>query len=208
MTESGRFYIWGSGLMSMPEWEWDCQFPREFDKVKKLCSKRHANIKKYVAIDQFILLLLDNGRIYSYGKNNGGVFGARLNPLIMSDLSLSEFYRIYDERFKNEKIVDFQASSNALIFKTESDRVFYNGFYSKYQPTPFPMNVPMKKMFATDSSVGIITTENKIYYLNDQFIDDSELVCAKNRVFQCEDSSLDGTIDIGGTYKLRYALVK
>lgn len=75
--------------------------------MTNLCAKRHASVKKFIAIDQFVLVLLDNGRIYSYGKNNGGVFGARSNPLVQSDLRLSEFYRIYDADFKNEKIIDF-----------------------------------------------------------------------------------------------------
>lgn len=48
--------------------------------------------------------------------------------------------------------------------------------YDKYQPTPFPIEVNAKKIFATESSVGVITNDNKIYYLNDRFIEDSELV--------------------------------
>lgn len=51
-----------------------------------MVSKRHAKIKKAFASETFILLLLDNGRIYCRGVNNGGVFGARTNPLVMSDL--------------------------------------------------------------------------------------------------------------------------
>ena len=110
-----------------------------------------------VAIDKFILLLLDNGRIYGFGKNKAGVFGARTNPLVMSDLELSSFARTYDELYKNEKIVDFEASSTALIFRTETDRVFYNGMYDKYQPTEFPVEVKPRQIFATDSSVGVIS---------------------------------------------------
>jgi alpha-tubulin suppressor-like RCC1 family protein len=150
-------------------------------------SKRHAKIKKFTAIDRFILLLLDNGRIYCRGINNGGVFGARTNPLIMSDNSLPSFSRTHDELYKNEKIVDFEASSNSLIFKTETGRLFYNGFFDKWQPTPFPLQVPTKKIFASESSVGVITTDNKLYYLNEKLIDDSDYVCKKNRVYLCED---------------------
>lgn len=69
--------------------------------------KRHAKIKKFAAIDSFIILLLDNGRLYCRGTNNGGVFGARTNPLVMSDLELASFSKTHDELFKGEKIVDF-----------------------------------------------------------------------------------------------------
>lgn len=103
------------------------------------------------------MLLLDNGRLYGFGKNKAGVFGARTNPLVMSDLELRTFARTYDELYKNEKIVDFEVSSTSLIFRTETDRVFYNGMYDKYQPTPFPIDVKAKKIFATDSSVGVVT---------------------------------------------------
>ena len=64
------------------------------------------------------MMLLDNGRLYCLGANNTGLFGARLNPLIMSDLELTTFYKTYDALFKNEKIVDFEASSASLIFRT------------------------------------------------------------------------------------------
>ncbi|MCB0369136.1 MAG: hypothetical protein KDD45_06690 [Bdellovibrionales bacterium] len=136
-------------------------------------SKRHAKIKKVTAIDQFILMLLDNGRIYGFGKNKAGVFGARLNPLVISDNELGTWTKTNDELYKNEKIVDFEASSGSLIFKTETDRIFYNGMYDKYQPTPFPLEVPVKSIFATESSVGVVSVENKIFYVNDKFIDDS-----------------------------------
>ena len=72
-----------------------------------MLGKRHASIKKFTAIDSFIILLLDNGRLYSYGKNKAGVFGARQNPLVLSDLNLKMFAKTYDALYKNEKIVDF-----------------------------------------------------------------------------------------------------
>jgi len=154
-------------------------------------------------------LLLDNGRIYCRGYNNGGIFGARMNPLIISDNILFTFSKIYDELFKGEKIVDFEASSNSLIFRTETDKIFYTGMFVKYQPTPFPLNKKAKKIFATESSVGVVAEDGKIYYLNEKLIDDSDFVCKDKRLFICEDDNLNSEIiDIGGSYHLRYALVK
>lgn len=154
------------------------------------------------------MLLLDNGRLYGYGKSKAGVFGARTNPLVISDIDLGSFYRTYDALYKNEKIVDFEVSSGALIFRTETDRVFYNGMFDKYQPTPFPVDVKPKKIFATDSSVGVIAEDNKIYFLNDKIIDDAECIDAKNRVYYSEDPKLKSVFDIGGSYGLRYALTQ
>lgn len=160
------------------------------------------------AVDRFVTLLLDNGRLYSYGVSKAGVFGARTNPLVMSDLELTSFYRTYDALYKNEKIVDFEVSSGALIFRTETDRIFYNGMFDKFQPTPFPLDVKAKKIFATDSSVGVISEDNKLYFLNDKIIEDSDCIDAKNRVFYCEDPKLSTVFDIGGQYGLRYALTQ
>ena len=134
---------------------------------------------------------MDNGRLYSYGKNKAGVFGARQNPLVLSDTNLRMFAKTYDALYKNEKIVDFEASSESMIFRTETDKIFYSGMHDKFQPTPFPGNFQAKSIWATDSSVGIVTNQNKLYYLNDRIIDDSELIDEKSRLFECEDPTFD-----------------
>ena len=36
----------------------------------------------------------------------------------MSDLELSTFHKTHDELYKDEKIVDAEASSNSMIFRT------------------------------------------------------------------------------------------
>ena len=170
LCDQGHFYAWGQGLIRLPTFEFESQVPRESKMVADFLAKRHAKIKKFVAIDSFILMLLDNGRLYCYGRNKTGLFGARRNPLVMSDQELDSFAKIYDELFKNEKIVDFEASAGSLIFRTETDRIFYNGMFDKYQPTPFPHNIPAKSIFATESSVGVVGTDGKVYFVNDQFI--------------------------------------
>ena len=104
---------------------------------------------------------------------------------------MKTFAKTYDSLYKNEKIVDFEASSKSLIFRTETDKVFYNGMYAKYQPTPFPGDYQAKSIWATDSSVGIVTKDNKLFYLNDRIIDDSELICQNSRLFECEDPAFE-----------------
>ncbi len=78
----------------------------------------------------------------------------------------------------------------------------------KFQPTPFPLNEKASKIFATESSVGILTEDNKLYFLNEKLVDDSDFVCKKNRVFVSEDPNLKKVVNIGGTHHLRYALVQ
>lgn len=81
--------------------------------------------------------------------------------------------------------------------------------FDKYQPAPFPHNIEAKQIFATESSVGIVGTDNKLYFVNDRIIEDSECLCQNHRLFECEDSNLEGEVlSIGGSYGLRYALIK
>lgn len=207
VCDHGHLYAWGKGLEQLPEWSHVSTTPAPVEEVAELLAKRHAKIKKVAAIDRFIMLLLDNGRIYCRGINNGGVFGARTNPLVLSDLQLSSFAKTHDELYKGEKIVDFEVSSNSLIFRTETDQIFYSGMNVKFQPTPFPSQVK-GKIFATESSVGVVGQDGKVYFLNEKLVDDSDFICKKNRLFVSEDPNLSSVIDIGGAYHLRYALVQ
>lgn len=61
---------------------------------------------------------------------------------------------------------------------------------AKFQPTPFPVKEKADKIFASQSSVGIVTKDNKLYFLNEKLIDDSDFVCKSNRVFLSEDPNL------------------
>lgn len=56
--------------------------------------------------------------------------------------------------------------------------------FDKYQPSPFPHNIEAKKIFATQSSVGIVGTDNKLYFVNDRIIEDSECLCPNHRLFE------------------------
>lgn len=64
--------------------------------------------------------------------------------------------------------------------------------FNKYQPTPFPHDVQPKSIFATQSSVGIVGVDNKIYFLNDRIIDESECLSSSERLFESEDCNLEG----------------
>ena len=52
-----------------------------------------------------------------------------------------------------------------MIFRTESDRIFYTGMNVKFQPIPFPSQIK-GKIFASESSVGIVGEDGKVYFLN------------------------------------------
>lgn len=86
------------------------------------------------AINCFAMFLLENGRIYVVGRNKGGVFATRNNPRVIDDNHLLTLTQIVDDDFRGDRIIDFEVSSNSLIFKTESGVIFYSGMHSKYRP--------------------------------------------------------------------------
>lgn len=94
------------------------------------------------------------------------------------------------------------------MFLTHSNKAFYSGLDIASKPTPFPIQAGnIKKVFATESAVGYVTTDNKIYFYADQIIEDSDQ-CPKSLMFVNEDKNLEGNvIDIGGAYGLRYAII-
>jgi alpha-tubulin suppressor-like RCC1 family protein len=96
LCDQGHVYSWGFGLNYMKGWTPFNDTPAIAEPVAELLNKRHSKIKKMAAVDRFVMLLLDNGRLYSYGNSKAGVFGARTNPLVLSDLVLTSFFRTYD----------------------------------------------------------------------------------------------------------------
>ena len=64
--------------------------------------------------------------------------------------------------------------------------------YDKYQPAPFPVDKTAKKIFATESSVGIVSTDGKLYFVNDKIIEDSDCINVRDRVYESEDHNLSG----------------
>lgn len=77
--------------------------------------------------------------------------------------------------------------------------------HAKFRPAQFLVQKGVRSIFATLNSVGVIDEEGKVVYLNDQFIDDSDVY---GEYIVCEDDNLKSVYEIGGTYKLRYALVQ
>ena len=76
----------------------------------------------------------------------------------------------------------------------------------KFRPEPFPQGGSVKRIFATFDSVGFVDANNKIHFINDQIVDEAD---KNNGVFTSEEKSLEGNVlDIGGTFKLRYALLQ
>ena len=101
--------------------------------------------------------------------------------------------------------MNFDVSANSLIFTTDTGSVFYSGMHCKFRPTKFPIQKGVKSIFATYDSVGVIQDNGKVVYLNDQFIDDSDV---EKGYIVCDDDNLKQVYEIGGTHKLRYALVR
>jgi len=204
LGDSGKVYGWGAGLTHFNEKV--SSTPVVLDEVNYFLHSHHAHVKKMKSTGSNAFFLLDDGRIYVIGLNNGGVFATRENPRIMTDNNLVGLTKIVDHDLHGEKIVKFKVSANSLIFLTDGGHVFYSGMHSRFRPERFPVKEgTVRTIFATTDSVGVIDKDGRIGYLNDEIISNSE---KKDNVFVSRDENLNNTIQIGGAYNLRYALVK
>lgn len=59
-------------------------------------------------------------------------------------------------------------------------------------------------MFATRDAVGVVAQDGSIKYINDRFIENS---VQRGDLIICKDPLFANTIQIGGTHRLRFALV-
>lgn len=77
--------------------------------------------------------------------------------------------------------------------------------HTKYRPERFHTKGPVSSIFATMDSVGVIHQDGKIQFVNDAFIEQS---VKRGEVIVNADESLNKAFEIGGSHRLRYALVK
>ena len=154
LADSGKLYGWGERIHLFGAFP--SSVPVELTEINYFLEKNQANVVKVKSIDGFTLLLLDNGRLYAIGMNNGGVLATRENPRIIDDNHLEVLTKIIDNDFKSQKILNFEVSANSLIFTTDSGQVFYSGMHSKFRPSKFPVQQGVGSIFATYDSVGVI----------------------------------------------------
>lgn len=86
--------------------------------------------------------------------------------------------------------------------------MYYTGLSLAYKPRAFPKKIEnVKTTFATLNSVGVITQDNQVYYINDKLVEDSDQD-PNSKVFVVEDEHFKGDVRaIGGKYDLNYAIV-
>lgn len=202
--ESGKVYGWGQGLWHLGEEP--TSVPSELSEINYFLDSHHAHVKKVKSAGKNAYFLLDDGRLYVTGINNGGAFATRQNPRVVVDNRFSSLTKIVDEDLHGKKITNFKVSANSLIFTTDSGEVFYSGMFHKFRPERFPVQQDgVQSIFATYDSVGVIDKEGRVSFLNDAFIDGSE---KKGDVFRSTSDNLGSVIKMGGAYRLRYAVVR
>lgn len=180
--------------------------PVEIEEINDLSHKKHSPVKKISSAKKFTFVLFENGTLYSFGQNDGGVLATRANPLIRTDDNLFDLTKVNDQFYHGQKVEDFAISGNSIMILTDAGNLYYSGMHCKWRPEPFPVGGNVKKIFATYDSVGYIDQNNTVRYINDQIIDDSDV---NNGVFTVEDPNFKGSVlEIGGTYTLRYALIQ
>lgn len=59
--------------------------PVELSEINFFLDSHHANVKKVKSSGSNAFFLLDDGKLYVVGKNNGGLLAIRKNPRIIDD---------------------------------------------------------------------------------------------------------------------------
>ena len=94
LGESGKVYGWGGNIS-----EFNAEpssVPIELKEIDYFLHKHHAHVTKIASSGVNAFFLLDNGRIYSIGKNEGGNLATRTNPRVMTDLKLHTLTKLID----------------------------------------------------------------------------------------------------------------
>ena len=81
---NGKAFVWGplSGEVNLSEHSY---LPAPLDPINDLIENKHTKFVKFFAVERFFIGLATNGRIYTLGVNNDGVFGTRKNPYVKTD---------------------------------------------------------------------------------------------------------------------------
>lgn len=88
--------LWGWGQLPRIYIE-SGSIPIELVDLNHFIESKHTGVKKISAVGSFAMILLENGRLFAIGRNNGGVFATRTNPRIITDNILKELTKINDE---------------------------------------------------------------------------------------------------------------
>ena len=182
--------------------------PTELVEITRFLNKKHIHIVKICSASSRTVFLCDNGKLYTFGKSHEGNTGHRPNELINEGNVLDHITPVIEENYKGHVVQDFKISSDALILRTTDGEVFYSGIGLAFKPKLFPHIVRnVKNIFATESSVGVISEDNKIYYIADKILKESDQ-CPTTKVFVNEDKHLEGDVQqIGGNYDTKFAII-
>jgi len=199
----GKHGVFGNGSQA------DLKVPALNDTIKELREHNGIRITKLKACDNYTLALFDDGSLWGWGNNNQGQIGCG-HRIGVEQLDIDYDHPVKVDYFQGRRVVDFDAGEDMAIVLTEDNQVYYMGLRLIWQPEKFPLpeNKRVKKVTASYGTVAVITEDNYIYSKN-PFVGNAEedyktgLFVADNSIFKGGD-----IIDIGGSYRNRFAIVK
>ncbi|EGR32219.1 regulator of chromosome condensation, putative [Ichthyophthirius multifiliis] len=211
VKQGGELVNWGQGIDGClgNGYESALYTPAINEYFQNLKDEQHINIVKIKAAAHHSVVLLSDGNLYSFGKNDQGQLGIRLNLGHTNDKLAVSPTPVNNVAYKGQNIVDFDTGKNTLVILTDQNQVFFSGLELAYQPIKWeiPSNEKIIKVTASEDSFAALTENGTLYQFN-QYCDANVREYEQYEYAIQNDKSFQGKIvDVGGNYGIRYAIV-
>lgn len=125
--------------------------PFELVQVSKIIGKKNSPIKKMKVVSTAAVVLLENGELISWGDNLTGNLGVPRSELTLFEKDIALPAEPLMLNGLNEKVVDFDLSSNILVILTASGKAYFSGLNNvlKLREIPFFPNNSITAVGAT-----------------------------------------------------------
>ncbi|CAG9311439.1 unnamed protein product [Blepharisma stoltei] len=174
---------------------------RFFDEIK---NEEKVKIKKIAACHYYTAVLLDDGRVFTWGRNDEGqlAIGSSLG------LDMYECQRHPTEvesTLEGKKVIDVETGENIIVFKTEDQEVYVAGRKLWWEPMKLntPPDAKITSIFAGDNFAGYINDERDVYFVGKIFSSKYVEEIKDLRIWKVKNEVFKGKLieKIGGSYQ-------
>ncbi len=133
---------------------------RLVEKATEVLKAQKSPVQKVQVVNESIVVLLENGTVWSWGDNTTGNLGHNRNMLDHFNVFVVE-----PKQVSLDGVQDIALSDNILTLLTESGQVYYTGIDKDFLPKPvsLPKNTKVKTIGASHNNYLIVDTNNKLY---------------------------------------------
>lgn len=213
LTTEDQLYVWGKGEFGVNGNGSNKNVPTpkinrffneilEYEKVK---------IKKIQAVKKHSCVLLEDGRVYTWGLNDEGQLAIGSSTGI--NMYETQIYPILIEHaLEGKKVKDFELGSDISVFLTDDNQVYVAG--SKTWSDPYKLKTPAEctitGIFAGDKAAGYINDQREAYFIGTSWFSSKYTQEISDLgLWKIKDEVWNGKLieKIGGSYRNHYCIL-